>query len=157
VRIWRSRRLRRECRAARGFTLIEVLVAFAILAVSLVVLMRAFSAGLDSIERSERHATATLLARSTLEQVGITIPLVPSELSREAGDEFVVRLRIAPSATALPVPMADGLVVPYEATARVEWPGGAVTLTTMRLAQERATETQPARPAGGVDNQRNPQ
>jgi len=58
-----------------GFTLIEVLIAFAILALVLGVVFRTISSGL-SHERTARLATARVLeARSILDQVGINIPL----------------------------------------------------------------------------------
>ena len=118
--------------------------------------MRAFSSGLAAIEKSERYATATLLARSTLEQTGSAIPLVPGELSRDAGDGFTVLLRIAPSATAVPVPITNGLIIPYEVSARVEWHGGSVTLATLRLGEELAMST-PFEGNGGAGGQRYPQ
>lgn len=126
----------RHCLDDRGFTLIETLVAFAILAVSLAVLTGAFSSGMRGIDKSERYTTATLLARSALEQVGISIPVVPGEAAREAGNGFLLGLRIAPTSAAPSVPLPNGLIVPYEVTATVEWSGGAMTLTTLRLAVE---------------------
>ena len=134
--------LSRRGRPDRGFTLIEALVAFAILAVSLAVLTGAFSTGLGGIEKSERYVTATLLARSALEQVGISIPVVPGELSRSADNGLVLRLRIAPTSAAPAAPLNDGVVVPYEVTAFVEWSGGAMSLTTLRLAQESAVDAE---------------
>ena len=116
--------------------MIETLVAFAILAVSLAVLTGAFSSGIRGIDKSERYTTATLLARSALEQVGISIPVVPGEAAREAGNGFLLGLRIAPTSAAPSVPLPNGLIVPYEVTATVEWSGGAMTLTTLRLAVE---------------------
>ena len=59
----------------RGFTLIEVLVAFAILALVLGVVFRTLSSGLGH-ERTARLATARVLeARSILDQLGVNIPL----------------------------------------------------------------------------------
>jgi len=58
-----------------GFTLIEVLIAFAILALVLGVVFRTISSGL-SHERTARLATARVLeARSILDQIGVSIPL----------------------------------------------------------------------------------
>ena len=129
--------LARHQRADRGFTLVEALVAFAILAVSLAVLARAFSSGIGGINKSERYGTATLLARSALEQVGISIPVMPGEAARDAGNGFLLRLRISPTSAVPSVPLQNRLIVPYEVTATVEWPVGAMTLTTLRLAIER--------------------
>ena len=51
----------------RGFTLIEVLVAFAILAMSLTVLYRIFSGGLSNISIAQRHMGALMLVQDLLE------------------------------------------------------------------------------------------
>jgi general secretion pathway protein I len=116
----------------RGFTLIEVLVAFAILAVTLTALIQVFSTGLRSIMSVERYASATLLARSALEEVGTEIPLGAGERSANAGDGFAWHVRITP--TLAPLASPGGLVVPYQVAVTVTWPRGSLTLTTLRLA-----------------------
>jgi general secretion pathway protein I len=116
----------------RGFTLIEVLVAFAILAVTLTALLQVFSTGLRSIMSVERYASATLLARSALAEVGTEIPLAPGERSASGGDGFAWRVRITPALAPLQSP--GGMVIPYQVAVTVTWPQGALTLTTLRLA-----------------------
>ncbi len=59
----------------RGFTLLEVLVAFTILAVALVALLRAFSSGLRGLDAAETASIAVQHARSKMAEVGSTIPL----------------------------------------------------------------------------------
>lgn len=67
----------------RGFTLVEVLVAFVILSLALGVVFRSLSSGL-SHERTARLATERVLAaRSLLDRVGQDIPL---ELGTTEGD-----------------------------------------------------------------------
>jgi len=53
----------------RGFTLIEVLVAFLILAFSLGALMTLFSGSLQSVRLGEDYAHATALARAQLARI----------------------------------------------------------------------------------------
>jgi type II secretory pathway pseudopilin PulG len=53
-----------------GFTLLEVLVAFAVLVVMIVPLLQVFGGGLGSTETARAYATAALLARSKLAEVG---------------------------------------------------------------------------------------
>ena len=81
-----------------GFTLIEALVAFAILGLSLAVLFRSMSTGLTN-EQVASGATARLLAgRSVLERVGIEIPLEQgiTEGALDTGDDWILTLtRIA--------------------------------------------------------------
>jgi general secretion pathway protein I len=74
----------REYRRTRGgFTLLEVLIAFAILAVAMTALMQAFSQGLRSLEAAEDYATAAMLARSKMAEVG---PIIPIEEGEHTGD-----------------------------------------------------------------------
>jgi general secretion pathway protein I len=61
----------------RGFTLLEVLVAFVILALSLGVLLGIFSAGLRNTRLAADYSAAVALAESKLAEVGVTAPLVP--------------------------------------------------------------------------------
>lgn len=70
-------------RPARGFSLLEVLVAFVILALSLGVLMRIFSGGLNNVGRAERHAHAVVLAESRLAALGVEAPLEEGENAGE--------------------------------------------------------------------------
>jgi len=67
----------------RGFSLIEVLVAFMILALSLTVVFRIFSGGLRNVALAEDYARAVLVAESQLATVGINEPL---ELGVTAGE-----------------------------------------------------------------------
>ena len=74
----------REYRRNRGgFTLLEVMIAFAILAVTLAALMQAFSQGLRSLDVAEDYATATMLARSKMAEIG---PIIPIEEGEHTGD-----------------------------------------------------------------------
>ena len=58
-----------------GFSLIEVLVAFAILALSLGVLMDIFGGGLRNLGTSSAYTRAMLLAQSRLAEYGASVPL----------------------------------------------------------------------------------
>jgi type II secretion system protein I len=54
-----------------GFTLLEVLVAFAVLAVMIVPVLQVFGGGLSTTESARAYTTAALLARSKLAEVGV--------------------------------------------------------------------------------------
>ena len=64
-------------RRARGFSLLEVLVAFAILALTLGVLMDIFSGGLRNLGQGRSYTVAMLDAQSRLAELGVSIPLQP--------------------------------------------------------------------------------
>ena len=121
-----------------GFTLIEVLVAFAILVLVLTTLLRVFSTGLDNIGVAERYALGNMLARSVLDEVGAEIPLVADVVSGDAGDGFAYDVQIARSPAITPIVYADSWLVPYDVTVTITWRGGSLTFTTLRLASESA-------------------
>ena len=83
-----------ERRGQVGFTLVEVLVAFLILAMALGVLLPSFSTGLRVLDRSAFQAAALAEARSQIERVGIEIPLEEGESTgrSDAGLEWTIRL-----------------------------------------------------------------
>lgn len=123
----------------RGFTLIEVLAAFAILAVALTALFQVFSGGLGAIGTAERHSMATMLARSILDDVGAEIPLAIGEQRGELDDGFSWLVRIERSAVANLVAEGGELYIPYDVTVEISWGRGQVlTLTTLRIGWETA-------------------
>ena len=81
-------------RSDGGFTLLEVLIAFAILAVALTALIQAFSQGIHGSRVAEERAIAIMLARSKLAEVGKSIPLEESEHADKFKDGFGWRLII---------------------------------------------------------------
>ncbi len=88
----------------RGFTLLEVLIAFAILAVAMGAILQSFSQGLRSMTVAEKYTAAALLAQTKLAEVGNTIPLedgehdgvFESDLDRGGGTTFNWRVTIGP-------------------------------------------------------------
>ncbi|NNJ93237.1 MAG: prepilin-type N-terminal cleavage/methylation domain-containing protein [Halobacteria archaeon] len=75
-------------RRQQGFSLIEILVAFMILAMSLTVIYRIFSGGLRNVALSEDYARAVLVAESQLAAIGISEPLVRGVSSGIWGERF---------------------------------------------------------------------
>lgn len=76
----------------QGFSLLEVLVAFSILALSMGVLMQIFSGGLRNVGISGDYARAVALAETQLATAEIT----PGERSGEFGDKFHWDLLVQP-------------------------------------------------------------
>jgi general secretion pathway protein I len=78
-----------------GFTLVEVLVAFVILGLSLASAYAAFSGGLRAELRAEQSARGVLLAQSYLSEIGVSRPLVEGaeEEVLETGETVRVEMR----------------------------------------------------------------
>ncbi|MDR1076976.1 MAG: prepilin-type N-terminal cleavage/methylation domain-containing protein [Xanthomonadaceae bacterium] len=62
-------------RRQRGFTLIEVIVAFALLALALTLLLGAMSGATRQVRTADRASRATLHAESLLASVGVDAPM----------------------------------------------------------------------------------
>jgi general secretion pathway protein I len=122
-------------RAERGFTLLEVLVAFAIAALALGVMFRAIGTGLGSAAVAARYQQALSRARSHLAAAGVR--LVPGTQSGEDGGGFSWRVRISVTAQGPPLPAGVRAVL-YAVRVTESWDADgrtrAVTLETERAA-----------------------
>jgi general secretion pathway protein I len=116
-----------------------VLVAFAILAIALVVLFQVFGGGSRAIETSERHLMATMLARSVLDDIGTETPIVAGERSDVIGDGYSWTIRTAPSPSIAPIKDGDRIQIPYVVQVEISWNDRPITtLTTLRLVARKA-------------------
>jgi general secretion pathway protein I len=120
-----------------GYTLIEVLVAFMILALALTVLLRIFSGGLRNVSVSSDYAVATLIAESRLAAAGIDVPLAAGETSGTEGERFEWIVSVQDYVPWPGYRSATRSVDAYRVTVTVEWPNGdntrSVELSTVRL------------------------
>ncbi len=123
-------------RATGGFSLLEVLVAFVILALTLSVMMRIFSGGLRNATLADDYSRAVLLAESRLAELSV------QPLEGEAGGEFDGKYRwrstIHPWVDDVGAPGAGLPVRLMEIRVRVVWGeegGGSreVGLSTLQL------------------------
>jgi len=74
-------------RAVRGFTLLEILVAFVVLAAAAGVLYRTFSVGLSSVDMVGGYSDAIAVAEAKLGALGLEKPLVVGEDSGTTEDQ----------------------------------------------------------------------
>ena len=93
-------------RGERGFTLLEVLIAFAIAAFALAVLYRGAIDGLRTARVAGSYEEAVARARSRLAMLGHGIALTRGELAGEDGGGYHWRIRIAPVAATAAAPRA---------------------------------------------------
>ncbi|MDD5034554.1 MAG: prepilin-type N-terminal cleavage/methylation domain-containing protein [Methylococcaceae bacterium] len=79
-----------------GFSLLEVLVAFSIMALTLGVLLRIFGVDTRLAALSGEHSRAVVLAESLLADAGMETPLQPGESNGEVDDQFQWHMTVAP-------------------------------------------------------------
>jgi general secretion pathway protein I len=89
----------------KGFSLLEILVAFAVMAIALTIVMRIFGTGIHAATLSEEYTLATQIAESLMVRIGVEVPLQVGELSGIEADKYDWRIRIAP--VNLPLPEMD--------------------------------------------------
>jgi general secretion pathway protein I len=129
--------LRRYRRQSAGFSLLEILVAFSILALSLAVLMQIFSGGMRNTQAAASYSRAADLAESVLTRVGVDLPLIQgAQNDNERG--FHWDLYITPYQITVFVSPPQGLEF-YQITARVSW-GDAHGAHSLELHSLRAAQ-----------------
>lgn len=128
----------------RGFSLLEILVAFSILALSLGVLMQIFSGSLRNADVTRDQAQAVALAQSLLASTGMEATLIAGENAGVLDEKFRWLRRVNPFVQEPPTGETEAVRSPlplglWEVTVRVAWGGDsrlperALTLTTLRV------------------------
>jgi len=123
----------------KGFSLLEVLVAFSILAVTLGVLLNIFGGGLRLAGVSDDTARAASFAQSRLAQVGVAEELTEGETRGDFDERFRWIVRVQPYEVMDEEIDTENLPVQlYLVNVRVEWNDRgrprSLALTTLRLA-----------------------
>lgn len=127
-------------RADRGFTLLEVLIAFLIAALALAALTRGAGGGLSAARIAAHTQDALSRARSRL--AGLATSLRPGEQSGDDGGRFTWRTQVMPIATAAAprpdAPPRPGRPILYAVAVTIAWsadgPGRNVTLASERVS-----------------------
>lgn len=86
-------------RRHNGFSLLEILVAFAIMAVALTIVLRIFGSGVNNAVISEEYTLAVQIAESLMARVGVETPLQAGELAGTEGDKYDWQVVIRPVAS----------------------------------------------------------
>jgi general secretion pathway protein I len=123
--------------AAMGFSLVEVLVAFSILALSLGVLLALFSSGLRNTGVAYEYSRAVILAESKLAEPGVTEPLEIGTRQGSFDGQYRWRTEVAEYLLKDEPIQASVPLRAYQVTVRVSWSGvlgdRSVALSTLRL------------------------
>lgn len=118
-------------RGPDGFTLLEVLVAMAILGVGLCVVLELFSGGLRSAKISEEYVRATWYGKGKMEEVLSSKDLTEGITEGAFDPEFSWTLEVKKANPSVPTiepagEEAESLPVDlYQVVLKVSWPSGA--------------------------------
>lgn len=122
--------------SARGFTLLEVLVAFTLCAFVLAAALQVFSGGLGGTAASQRHVIATMMAQSKLAELETEQPVVVGRQAGTAAGGYRWQAEVAPYTELNSDDLVNSPVALYQLTVEVAWgtagSNRAITLTTLR-------------------------
>jgi general secretion pathway protein I len=110
-------------RTERGFTLLEVLIAFAIAALALGLLFRTASGSLVAVETAGRYEEAVARARSHLDAIGSEAALAAGTSEGDDGDGYRWHLAVTPLAAVQARSQINGPPPPvlYAVTVAISW------------------------------------
>ena len=126
----------------RGFTLIEVLIAFAIAAMALGLLFQAASSSGTAAHQAGNYEEAVSRAKSHMAMVGRESDVAPGEREGDDGSGYRWRITITPSAAAQPPQGAtpENRLMLYNVEVSVSWLDGgrphSVVLHTQRTGTQ---------------------
>lgn len=80
----------------RGFSLLEILIAFSILALSLGILLKIFSAGVNTAGVAEEYTAAVQIAESLMAETGVEAPLQTGEANGIENKKYYWRVSVSP-------------------------------------------------------------
>ena len=80
----------------QGFSLLEILIAFSILALSLGILLKIFSAGVNTAVVAEDYTAAIQIAESLMAKTGVETPLLPDQSSGVDNEKYHWLVEVSP-------------------------------------------------------------
>lgn len=127
----------------RGFSLLEILIAFSILALSLGILLKIFSAGVNTAGVAEEYNAAVQIAESIMARTGVEAPLQQGEATGTENEKYYWRVSVSPfQFMAENVDVTTIPAVLYKVKVIVSWGGDAradgrqVELVTLKLTKK---------------------
>ena len=82
----------------QGFSLLEILIAFSILALSLGILLKIFSAGVNNAVVAEDYTVAVQIAESLMAKTGVETPFQAGQASGEENEKYHWLVEVSPFA-----------------------------------------------------------
>jgi general secretion pathway protein I len=80
----------------QGFSLLEILIAFSILALSLSILLKIFSAGVNTAVVAEDYTAAVQIAESLMAKTGVETPLQEGQDSGLENEKYNWQVDVSP-------------------------------------------------------------
>jgi len=80
----------------QGFSLLEILIAFSILALSLGILLKIFSAGVNTAVVAEDYTAAVQIAESLMAKTGVETPLQANQASGLENEKYHWQVEVSP-------------------------------------------------------------
>jgi general secretion pathway protein I len=118
-----------------GFTLVEVIVALAMLSVGLTMLLGLISSSLKQTASAERMAEASSLAQALMDEVGVDLTVNPEQRDGQFANGYRWHLKMLPYGDAKE--REEWPVSVYTISTEVEWEDGterrSYVLTTLRF------------------------
>ncbi len=118
----------------RGFTLLEILVALAVLGIAVVVVFQLFSANTRSLSDSNEYAAAVVRAETRMREILSSEILKPQIWTEMTGDGYRIDVTVAETLQS----RTEGLPVQmFEVTLALYWKRGpkekSITFSSMKL------------------------
>lgn len=143
-------------RRHKGFSLLEILVAFAIMAVALTIVLRIFGSGVNTAVTSEEYTLAVQIAESLMARTGVETPLLAGETSGVEAEKYHWLVNVSPVTVPVAPPSRFNSQANYElppeqlmsVKVRVSWDDGnqghrQLELNSLKLLQSADHEIQP--------------
>ncbi len=127
-------------RSSSGFTLLEILVAFVMMALVIGTLLRLYGTAMRNVALSSEYSYAIQVAESRLELVGTAIPVEEGSSSgEEKGTGYRWVIRISPIELDEEQELLSLPIQPYQVVVTVSWPNdngqGEFSLSSLRFGE----------------------
>ncbi len=125
-----------------GFSLLEILIAFSILSLSLGILLNIFSGGVKTAITAEDYTVAVQIAESLIAKTGTEIPIKDHQSTGDQNEKYHWSLDIRPyTITGENIDPKNASAELYKVNATVEWGDGddasdnrQLQIATLKLA-----------------------